>query len=403
MRWPNIFQLLAGAWSEKAGNVKKPSDFITLKVDRKELKTIAKLLRQPGTPNKPALPVGKEAELLIHIQEKTRHYNRNNLTRTKAYLEFYTRFPEVHWALLAHLVSRNGGWSMTDLKGELLPWILTDPMRRHTFNMLEDANAFIFGDAYPQLLIYEQSVRARKPMFHLLRTFGVSSFMEPMWRRFFETKNSVILTMALIINEQHYIEDRIVQKPDVKLHVLQTLPFQVQSALQLNQVIFPYDEPGFEGRQRIAGLVLENFGDLRERIEFGKKLYAMLFGIPVVASGAQRFALRIPHSGSRADMWPQLFVAFHTETPPGTSYKQRLNGQSMLPGAPKLYSPRLTDAWKDKPLREPGRYEWLHNIGEALHYFSDVSPPFPFELSGEYCDGLNKIELAIMAKSAFTI
>lgn len=33
---------------------------------------------------------------------------------------------EIHWALLGHMVSRNGGWNMTDLKGDLYTRILSE-------------------------------------------------------------------------------------------------------------------------------------------------------------------------------------------------------------------------------------------------------------------------------------
>ena len=62
----------------------------------------------------------EESALVQQIQDQTKNLNKNNVTRTKAYLEFYNRHPEIHWAFLGHMVSRNGGWNMTDLKGGLL-------------------------------------------------------------------------------------------------------------------------------------------------------------------------------------------------------------------------------------------------------------------------------------------
>ena len=62
----------------------------------------------------------EERALVQQIQDQTKNLNKNNVTRTKAYLEFYNRHPEIHWAFLGHMVSRNGGWNMTDLKGGLL-------------------------------------------------------------------------------------------------------------------------------------------------------------------------------------------------------------------------------------------------------------------------------------------
>jgi hypothetical protein len=60
-------------------------------------------------------------DLVAEIRHQTAVHNRNNLTRTKAYLDFYREHPELEWAFLAHMVSRNSGWNMTDLHGEWLP------------------------------------------------------------------------------------------------------------------------------------------------------------------------------------------------------------------------------------------------------------------------------------------
>jgi len=342
---------------------------------------------------------GPYARLIGRILRETRERNRNNATRTAAYRGFYERRPEVHWAFLAHMVSRNGGWNMTDLRGDLLPRLLSAATRRHMFDMLEDANAFIFGDAYPQLLLYEESLRAGRPLFSLLPAFGVSRFMRPVWERFWETRDSALLTVALIVNEQHYIEGRVVQNPEVQRRVLGTLPFQAQAALQLNQVFFPYEQRGPSGRRRLAGLILTDFGSLKERIDVGKRLYGILFGIPSVRDGAERFAAAQPHTGSRADYWPELFAAVR-DRPPEASYAERLDGETLRPGAPRFYSPRLLDAWNDRPLREPERYDWLRDPKRACAYLTDAAPPFPFEMSAEYCYGLNKVELAVLAGGA---
>ena len=71
----------------------------------------------------------QEKLLLQQIKEKTNLLNINNITRTQAYWDYYLRHPEIHWALLAHMVSRNAGWNMTDLKGTLLPRLLTEKER----------------------------------------------------------------------------------------------------------------------------------------------------------------------------------------------------------------------------------------------------------------------------------
>ncbi len=42
-------------------------------------------------------PFSKEEEILIHtIKERTKLLNQNNVTRTRAYYQFYKRYPEIH-------------------------------------------------------------------------------------------------------------------------------------------------------------------------------------------------------------------------------------------------------------------------------------------------------------------
>lgn len=79
----------------------------------------------------------KERQLISRIRAVTAEHNENNVTRTAAYLDFYLRHREIHWAFLGHMVSRNGGWNMTDLKGELLMRLLSEDEQRSFF--------FLFG------------------------------------------------------------------------------------------------------------------------------------------------------------------------------------------------------------------------------------------------------------------
>ena len=72
----------------------------------------------------------KEKQLVATLQAETNRCNLNNVTRTKAYLDFYRRNPEIHWSFLAHMVSRNTGWNMTDLKGTFLPSLLSETRKR---------------------------------------------------------------------------------------------------------------------------------------------------------------------------------------------------------------------------------------------------------------------------------
>ncbi|MFX3633313.1 MAG: DUF2515 domain-containing protein [Candidatus Pristimantibacillus sp.] len=334
-----------------------------------------------------------ELALIEHIQAETVRCNRNNVTRTEAYRLVYNRRPELHWAMLAHLVSRNGGWNMTDLQGEWIPRLLNADKREAVFQFLETANSFIFHDAYPQLLLYEWSLHERRPLFHLLPAFGVSCFMRPVWERFWQRMDPVPLTVALIVNEQHYIERRIVQHPYFREKVVDTLFFGMQSLLQLNALLIPYST---EGELKLAGLVLERFANIKERIEFGKRLYAMLFGVQQIRKGALQFAQTVRHTGSRSDYARELFAKIRRESPERL-YKERLNGGRLLSGAAPLYSPELGHAWPDRELTPPGSEDWFHSAADITAYFRKLPLPHSFEMTNEYGLLLNKIELAVLA------
>ncbi|MBW7474142.1 DUF2515 domain-containing protein [Paenibacillus oenotherae] len=337
----------------------------------------------------------EERRLIERIREETVQANRNNVTRTEAYRSIYFRKPELHWAMLAHLVSRNGGWNMTDLKGDLLPHLLSLKQRQNIFELLERANALIFQDAYPQLLLYEAGRREGKLLTHLLPAFGVSRFMGPVWKQFWRYNDSALLTTALIINEQHYIEKRIVQHPHYRNHVLNKSSFHIQIPLQTNAVIMPYRSRQ-SGGLKLAGLVIENFSSLEERIEFGKRLYMILFGVQPVHEGVLNFVRAVPHSGSRADYAPHLFTK---AKPQGNDslYKERLIECCLKAGAAPLRSPCLSDAWEDHAIEPAGSADWFDGENEVCHYLKELPLPRIFEITDEHCLGLNKIELAVIA------
>jgi hypothetical protein len=343
-----------------------------------------------------------ELQMIDQIRRQTQRHNRNNVTRTQAYWHVYKNHSELHWALLAHMVSRNGGWCMTDLKGDLLPQLLNTSQIESIFAFLEKANGLIFHDAYPQLLLYVESKRVNRSLFHLLPFLQVSAFMHPVWEHFWMHREPSVLTISLIINEQNYIEQRIVQDPYYKKSVLGTITFLLQSLMQLNHVIFPYFTDSAR-EPRLAGLILEDFNDLKERIEFGKKLYAILFGLPTVHQGIIAFAEKTPHTGSRMDYWPQLFASIR-KAPPELAFKERLTGCQLIKETEPLYSAMLKDAWSDRPLGslEPGDWFDPKKPSQPLRHLASIQVPFLFDMTSEACLGLNKLELAILAGEPFS-
>lgn len=316
--------------------------------------------------SKSSVTCSSENELVRKIKQKTNEHNRNNVTRTAAYLAFYHDHPEVHWALLAHLVSRNGGWNMTDLKGSLLENIFTTKAKKDFFMFLECANAFIFHDAYPQLLLYEQSKEKQRNHFHLLPEFGVSIFMKPVWDSFLEHQDSQLLTIALIINEQHYIEQRIVSNEYYKENVFESSLFEMQELFHFTNVIFPYKLR--KKRTKLIGLNVSHFAPVEKRIELGKRLYVMLFEIQFIFEDIMLFVDDTPHTGSRSDYWPQTFSA---EKNNGSRLKEiSLTSES---SQPTIFSPPLEGTWEDVSHKFIDE-DW-YQTKEVFQFFSQVKPP----------------------------
>lgn len=354
---------------------------------KKELKAVWKA--------KPVVLSEKENEIVDRIRKDTKQANQNNVTRTNAYFHYFSKHPEIDWALLAHLVSRNAGWNMTDLKGEYLPKLLTGKEKRDFFVFLERGNWLIFQDAYPQLLLYEASLHYGRPLFHLLDALRVSKFMRPFWDRFWKNGRSEELTKALIVNEQHYIEERVVRNHQYITTVTDKMMFKLQDVLAMNHILFPYVTP-IQQKTKLVGGTVHHFSAVEERVYLGRSLYELLYGVRSRLNQIVQWCNTHPHTGSRKDFWPQLFNTV-SETPPGQVHEMPVSPCRRQQSGPKIYSPLLTDAWED----------WMHAAAEPGDWFSsvqvlDLMKKNTKELSGEiepvYCRTLEEIELAVQAK-----
>jgi hypothetical protein len=370
-----------------------------IRVLKKELKMS---LKHTDKPLKPEAELPEQDQRLIRdIKERTRRLNLNNVTRTMAYWDYYRKHPEIHWALLGHMVSRNGGWNMTDLKGELLSKLLSDGEQNDYFLFLERGNWLIFQDVYPQFLLYEESLKREASLFDLLPYFHVSVFMEAMWKCFWTHGDRYLLAIALVINEQSYLEKRVIQHPHYQKTVLETITFKVQDLLGLNQILFPYCSkmdkvPG--QAPELIGQTLYLFASLHERILLGKRLYDLLFGRSEMLQGIINWAAAHPHTGSRKDYWPHLFNDVN-ESVPGTPYKRRTEACQLKAGANRLFSPQLQYAWKNIEHAEAEIGDWFADW-KIFIYLIDLDEHANGEICHAYCKTLEKIELAVMAKTA---
>ncbi|MGD6847603.1 DUF2515 family protein [Rossellomorea aquimaris] len=282
----------------------------------------------------PIVNFPQDLELYERIMMKVKDANLNNVTRTACYIDFFKKHPEIHWSFLAHMVSRNAGYHMTDLRNNLLSHVLSKKGQNAFFSFLELCNAAIFQDAYPQLLLYEQWKRTGHASFHLLKKFNVSIFMKSIWNDYLTTGNEQVLTIGLIMNEQHMIQKRILTGMKKSIGVEEWL-FLLQDRLEFASILFPY---GKHSPFSLAGLSLSHFEQVNRRILFGKKLYGILFHRSVFPS-SYSYAIHHSHSGSRADYWPHIYSKEDKKT--------------------RLYSPTLSSAWDNMPSFTISPSDWF--------------------------------------------
>lgn len=242
-----------------------------------------------------------EIKLIEHIQKVVKTCNMDNISRTEAYLNFYQLHREIRWPFLAHMVSRNAGWNMCDLEGKWFPLVINQQKRKSFFYTYEKANWLIFQDAFPQLLLYHYSTKKNKPMFHLLKHFHVSSFMEREWHHFWNKKDIERLMIALIINEQNLIQKPVIEHPILKERVFKSPFFQLQDWFHFTSVLFPT----MDGR--LFGESVNGFESLDKRINLGKRLANILFHKDLYQLFYE-FAIRTVHTGSRYD-YEQYFIS----------------------------------------------------------------------------------------------
>ncbi|TYS18821.1 DUF2515 domain-containing protein [Rossellomorea vietnamensis] len=295
-------------------------------MDSNEIEKVKRsLLLNDSTP----IAILSDEQLIINeTKRETLLKNANNVTRTKAYLDFYCSHPEIHWAFLAHMVSRNAGYHITDLKGDLLPSILKREEAENFFLFLERANAYIFHDAYPQLLLYRKSIEKKRPLFHLLPAFGVSKAMSVFWERFWQERKSAELSLSLVINEQNMLQKRLLSKLEDGF-LQEKLLFLLQDRLELTTVFFPYQRKlKYKKPFLLAGTSISHFELPGKRIEIGKKLYSILFLKNIVKQTSFQYAESTPHTGSRSDYWPESYSSCSADNK-------------------KIYSPHLKSVWKD--------------------------------------------------------
>jgi len=248
-----------------------------------------------------------EEMLLFKIRLETNELNVDNISRTNAYLNYYLQHPDIIWAFLASMVSRNGGYNMCDLEGKWFPKILEPPVRQELFYTYERANWTIFHDAFPQLLLYHYSTKIGRPLFHLLENLNISSFMEKEWRDYWNNREKSRLMNALIINEQNVIHHSVIEHHEYRKRVFNSLRFLFQDFFHYSAVLLP------TVKGEIYGASVNGFKSVDNRINLGQRIASILFD-PELYPQFLEFSLRTEHTGSRYD-YEQYLMNKKRETP----------------------------------------------------------------------------------------
>lgn len=216
--------------------------------------------------------------------------------------------------------------------------------------------------------------------------------METIWNHFWRIKEPNILTIAMIINEQSYLEKRVVQNPHYQKAVLTKIEFLLQDWLSFNHILFPF------GKRNLSGQTLHQFESLNERILLGKRLNTILFKNKEILNQTVEWAKNHPHTGSRKDYWPHIFNNVN-EGIPGFAYQLRLKSCQLKSKARKIYSPSLEHSWKNVNHPEAEKGDWFTDW-RVVNYLTEKDEMINGEIKDEYCKTLERLELAALAKKA---
>jgi hypothetical protein len=313
-----------------------------------------------------------DVELIQKIRNETDKKNLDNISRTRAYLDYYLKYPDMIWSFLASMVSRNGGYNMCDLQGEWFPRMIDPAIRQRLFLTYERANWLIFRDAYSQLLLYSYSTKTNTPMFHLLKFLDVSEFMEREWSFFWEKRDKKRLLIALIVNEQNVIHEPVIKHHVYKKRVFNTFMFSFEDSFHFSTVVFPTCEG------ELYGASVNGFKSVSKRINLGKRLADILFN-PRHYPLFLEFALNTEHTASRYDY--EKYLPFHKKR--DTPYLR-----STYPIITHHYH-KHNDWYKERKLQR----EWL---------VKDVIHKHPIHLTKWYIQKQKQLHALISVKDLFT-
>jgi len=235
--------------------------------------------------------------------------NRDNVSRTSSYLELYAFARgvghELPWILMAHLVSRNTGYLLSDLSTRIAQRrgkgdeVSADAMETLAL-LLERGNYVIFDDAWRHVLAHLRRATGLPPIAHT----GTTRFMTEAWERFEREGGERELVLDLVRNEQNVIERRVVhnERFGPGLRMLQL----VELAGREQPLHFPA-----EGLPEIR---VGGFSELDLRIEAGRRIFDEVVGPH--RDALFRWAMEHEHTGSRVAYGGPETPRIHDAWPP---------------------------------------------------------------------------------------
>jgi len=338
-------------------------------------------------------------------------YNLNNCTRTNFYLKYWDRNREVPWVLIAHIVSRNAGYQMSDLirlrlfiqqkgiLGKFTTGLEAESSVDHLFAFLEAGNYLIFYDVFPQLVAYEWAKHFyihtgqdfSPALFGMLTEddFGVDPFILEEWKSFFAEARkdswlhgdaiaalkgaAVRQTLALIANEQNYIEERLVNPGISGIRYLNGHQHSVVHRFikRTNRQGFPKvtvvvaDPKDTSMPDSLIFCPARYFTELDGRIDIGRELFACIFRQDETRSNLIQAWVSAEqnrtHHGTRADYDRYCYSADSSNaksnaqiySPPLVSYGNHLPAWPIDPGKDKRFyqthgKPARLPSWSQK-------------------------------------------------------
>jgi hypothetical protein len=219
--------------------------------------------------------------------DELRERNRDNVSRTASYLELYAYTvahpPDLPWLLMAHLVSRNAGYWMSDLAARSERKPEQAEGLSNLFRLLERANFLIFHDAWYHVLSH---LLGRDP-----EEDRTPRFIREAWQRYRTQGRERELVLDLVINEQNYIEHRVVHAPRFEIG-LAMIGF-IEASGREKPISFPLTTSDI----RVGG-----FAELDKRILTGQRIFDEVLADRDHRRLLFEWASERPHTGDRSVM-----------------------------------------------------------------------------------------------------